>query len=266
MLNLIKSNENQYTFSDGRFYEDDNGQWVPSVTTILEAYPKPYALLQWLKENGENADKIRDAAGKRGSVVHQLTDDYDRGMEVNLLDENGNPKYSLEEWGMFEKYVDFATRFKPDNIMIEQNIVSAKLGFAGTIDRVMELNGKRYLVDIKTSNMITNSYWLQVAAYEQLLMTITGHNTLDGVGILWLNAKTRTEGKAGDVQGKGWQLITKGIAPSGNKMQIKQQKEDSIEESNDDDWQLFQAVHKLWRKENKDAKPKLLTYQLKHQK
>ena len=245
MLNLIKSNENQYTFSDGRFYADDNGQWVPSVTTILEAYPKPYALMQWLKENGENADKIRDAAGKRGSTVHQLTDDYDNGIEVCLLDENGNPKYSLEEWGMFERYVEFSEKFKPENIMIEQNIVSLKLGFAGTIDRVLELNGKRYLVDIKTSNMITNAYWLQVAAYEQLLMTITGHNTLDGVAILWLNAKTKTDGKGDVIQGKGWQMIIK---------------------ENTDDWELFQAVHKLWLKENKDAKPRLLTYQLSHTK
>lgn len=245
MLNLIKSNTNQYTFSDGRFYEDDNGVWVPSITTILEAYPKPYALLQWLKENGENADKIRDAAGKRGSIVHQLTDDYDNSIEVNLLNENGHPQYSLEEWAMFERYVEFSQKYKPDNVMIEQNIVSQKLGFAGTIDRVIELKGKRLLVDIKTSNMIANSYWLQLAAYEQLLMTITGHNTLDGVAILWLNAKTKTDGKGDSIQGKGWQLITK---------------------TSDEDWPLFQAVHKLWLKENENAKPKLLTYQLRHKK
>jgi hypothetical protein len=248
MLNLIKSNPNQFTFSDGRFYADDNGVWVPSVTTVLECYPKPYQFLQWLKESGENADKIRDAAGKRGSTVHELTERFDKGEEVNLLNEFGNPQYSLDEWSMFERYVEFIERFSPDIEMIEQNIVSQKLGFAGTIDRVMVIDGKKYLVDIKTSNMIPNSYWLQLAAYEQLLMTITKHNTLDGVAILWLNAKTRTDGKKGDMQGKGWQFITK-------------ENDESSE-----DWELFQSVQKLWQKENKDAKPKLFTYQLTHKK
>ena len=127
MLNLIKSNPNQFTFSDGRFYADDNGVWVPSVTTVLECYPKPYQFLQWLKESGENADKIRDAAGKRGSTVHELTERFDKGEEVNLLNEFGNPQYSLDEWSMFERYVEFIERFNPTMDMIEQNIVSQKL-------------------------------------------------------------------------------------------------------------------------------------------
>jgi hypothetical protein len=247
MLNLIKSNENQYTFTDGRYYEDDNGAWVPSVTTILEAYPKPYAFMQWLKESGENADKIRDAAGKRGSTVHSLTEDYDSNIECNLLNEQGFPKYSLEEWSMFERYVEYSNKVNPENILIEQNIVSQKLGFAGTIDRICVIDGKKYIVDIKTSNLIPNSYWLQLSAYHELYKTLFA-DKIDGVAILWLNAKTRTEGKKGDIQGKGWQMII--------------HNPDEVAE----DWELFQAVQKLWIKENGSAKPKLFTYQLSHKK
>ena len=73
MLTQIK--DNQITFTDARFYIDrETGEYYPSATTILEAYPKPYALLQWMKEAGSKSDEIRDAAGRRGSAVHQLTE------------------------------------------------------------------------------------------------------------------------------------------------------------------------------------------------
>ena len=71
MLTQIK--DNQITFTDARFYIDrETGEYYPSATTILEAYPKPYALLQWMKEAGSKADEIRDAAGRRGSLPERF--------------------------------------------------------------------------------------------------------------------------------------------------------------------------------------------------
>lgn len=248
MLNIINTEKNQFTFSDGRFYQAESGGWVPSVTTILEAYPKPFALLQWFKEKGAAADEIRDLAGKRGSNVHHLTEEFDRGRECHLLDASGRPAYSLDEWGMFERYTEFVNRYNPEPLLIEQNVVNEKLGYAGTIDRVIDLNGKRLIMDIKTSNIIGNSYWLQLAAYRELLFANSLMAVVDGVAIMWLNAKTRTEGKGDAIQGKGWQLLVK--------------TKDEI----DADYDLFKCVHQLWLKENADSKPRLLTYQLMHKK
>ena len=235
---------NQLTFLDQRFYTPSEGVYLPSVTTILNAYPKDAGYYEWLKRVGEDADSIRDEAGRRGSVVHNLTEQYDEGNEVSLINERGSIEYKLTEWAMFERYVDFRTRFPAEIFHTEFNIMSEKLGFAGTLDRVMSIEGKTLLVDIKTSNAIYPSYWLQLAAYEQLLTEYHGYNTLDGVAILWLNAKTRTEGKKGAIQGAGWQLVVK--------------------EETDKDWELFQATHKLWLAENEGMKPKQLTYQIKH--
>lgn len=242
---LIDTVANQCTFLDSRFYEL-NGKFYPSVTTILEAYPKGAAYFQWLKSQGENSDEIRDEAGRRGSTVHTLTEDYDSGAEVSLYDDNGYISYKLIEWAMFERYVEFTKRFPFEILYSEQNFVSEKLGFAGTLDRVIHLNGETLLVDIKTSNAIYPSYWLQLAAYEQLLSEGIGYNPVDGVAILWLNAKTRTEGKKGDVQGAGWQLIKKNDTAK--------------------DWELFKATHNLWLAENESMKPKQTTYSLTHKK
>ena len=246
---IIDFQSKQLTLLDARFYTTEDGGHVPSVTTILEAYPKDYGYFQWLKSVGEDADTIRDEAGRRGSVVHDLTERYDAGEEISLLNDTGNLQLKLNEWSMFERYVDFTNRYQPKVLISEQNYVSPELGFAGTLDRVIELDGKRILVDIKTSNAIYPSYWLQLAAYHRLLIDQAALGepwNIDSVGILWLNAKTRTEGKKGAVQGIGWQLITK---------------EDWTE-----DWKLFEATKMLWTAQNKDSQPRKLSYQLSHKK
>ena len=227
---------NQLTFSDGRYYTDEKGDHYPSVTTILEAYPKTYQFYEWLKANGDDADKVRDAAGVRGSSVHGLTEIYDNGLEVNLLNENNTPQYSLEVWSMFERYVDFSNRYNPNHLLVEQNFIG--LGFAGTIDRVTTIEGKTYILDIKTSNSIYDSYWLQLAAYRELY-----NKPVDGVAILWLNAKTRTDK---EFQGKGWQLITK---------------DDTSKE-----FLLFKATKLLWDEVNGGMKPREFSYQIKFKK
>jgi len=243
---LTKIKNNQITFTDARFYIDrETGEYYPSATTILEAYPKPFALLQWMKDVGNKSDEIRDAAGRRGSNVHYLTEQYDKGIECSLLGENGQPLYSMEEWSMFERYVDFTLRFSPVHEMIEQQVLSPFYGFAGTIDRVTTINNKKYVLDIKTSNGIYNSYWLQTSAYQKALQREAGVVT-DGVAILWLNAKTRSLGKKDDVQGMGWQMVTK---------------EDTAK-----DFELFESVQKLWLAEHGSDKPKEFSYTLTHKK
>jgi hypothetical protein len=243
--NLIL-NGNQLTFLDTRFYTEEN-DFFPSVTTYLEAYPKSYAYYEWLKAAGDNADEIRDEAGRKGSTVHKLTEDYDNGIEVMLLDENGHIDYKLAEWQMFEKYVEFRTKHNTAVIHNELNLVSRKYRMGGTIDRVMQINNKLFLVDIKTSNAVHNHYWLQLAAYQKMLEEKQPNLKLDGVAILWLNAKTRTEGKNGAIQGKGWQLCTC---------------EDFSEL--DKYWTRFKACQTLWLAENEDAKPRQLTYSISH--
>jgi hypothetical protein len=240
---MYQINNKQLTFLDSRFYSTEDGGFVPSVTTILECYPKGAAYYNWLKENGKDADEIRDEAGRRGSVVHKLTEFYDAGYEVSLINPQGQIEYKLNEWAMFERYVNFRSRFQFVTDSIELNIISKELGYAGTIDRIIDMDGEKILLDIKTSNAIYPSYWLQLAAYRSLLMNKAGIR-VNKVAILWLNAKTRTEGKKGDVQGIGWQLITK--------------------DDTDKELELFNATLNLWAAENTTSKPKSLTYQISH--
>jgi hypothetical protein len=244
---FINTNTNQITFTDNRFYSTESGHFIPSVTTILNAYPKDAHFFQWLKQVGEDADNIRDEAGRRGSIVHDLTERYDNGEEINLMDNGGHIGYKLQEWAMFERYVDFRKNYTFDVIQSEFNIISTELGFAGTIDRIIQVDGKNILVDIKTSNTVYDHYWLQLAAYRKLLnYAYQSDDIIDRVAILWLNSKTRTAGKKDHVQGPGWQLIMR----------------DETEESND--WELFQCTQKLWLAQNGQMQPKLKSYSITH--
>lgn len=237
---------NRITFLDNRFYLAEDGNYYPSATTILDAYPKSAGFYEWLKRVGEDSDSIRDEAGRRGSVVHNLTELYDNGIEVTLLDDQGNINCKIGEWAMFERYVEFKNRFNPDIVDIELNLVSRTLGFGGTRDRIIKLNGKKYLIDIKTGNAIYNHFWLQLAAYLKLEEEVN-NQPFDGMAILWLNAKTKTDGKKDSCQGKGWQLII-------------EDDQTAIEKY----WHLFQATHKLWLEENEGMQPKNLSYSLTH--
>jgi hypothetical protein len=226
---------------------------MPSVTTILDCYPKGAGYYQWLKKVGEDADEIRDEAGDSGSVVHKMTEYFDFGNEINLLDANGLPVCKQSEWAMFERYVDFIRRFSPEIHYIEIDYCSEQLGFGGTLDRVLTMNGKNYIVDIKTGNNLYESYWVQQAAYKKLFEEMLAKKSaykkikIDDVGVLWLNAKTKTEGKKDAIQGVGWQLILRG----GN---------EEIEK----DWEVFCATKKLWDATNKNSTPKNYSYSLTH--
>jgi hypothetical protein len=232
----------QITFLDTRFYLSiASGNYLPSVTTVLDCYPKTPSFYDWLKKVGEDADTIRDEAGDRGSTVHNLTERYDAGEEIN-----GKIDYKLLEWAMFERYVEFRRRFPVNIIHSELHLLSDKLGFAGTLDRVIEYNGRMLILDIKTSNSLYDHYWLQMAAYEKLLAEVQPTLKIDGYCVLWLNALTRTEGKAVTVQGKGWQMV--------------ERKADEKAK----DWPLFQATHQLWKAERGGMKPRQLSYQLSH--
>jgi len=122
------------------------------------------------------------------------------------------------------------------------------------LDRLMTIDGKTYLLDIKTSGSIWPSYWLQQSAYCELLhrsgaiaqMFPDSEVPEIHLAILWLNAKTKGPDKKGlSIQGQGWQL--------------KEQ-----EHSTAHYLDLFNKTHALWMAENAGQLPRTTTYRLTH--
>jgi len=188
----------QITVMDERFYTDDDIRYQPSVTSILEVYPKGHGFNQWLKDVGANATEIANRAAERGSNVHAATELIDKGLPVSFFRPDGSEAYSRDEWEMICRYLNpkddtcFTTACNPIMIANEQGYVSHSLGYGGTIDRIFEIHGLLYLVDIKTSNYLHKSHELQCAAYAQMWNQKNPEYEIDNTAILWLNAKTKT--------------------------------------------------------------------------
>ena len=84
-------NKNQIISMEGstRWYSiKGTGDWVPSVTSILSVIDKGEHFLKWVANHAsyDIACQVRDAAGKRGTIVHEIAEDLMKGEEVLMRD------------------------------------------------------------------------------------------------------------------------------------------------------------------------------------
>jgi hypothetical protein len=104
-------------------------------------------------------DKIMREAGRVGTVVHGLVEDYLKGKEIPTQ----NDKRVVNCWNLFLKWWE-NQEYEP--IEIEKKLYCQKYNYAGTLDLVVKDKKKKLvLIDIKTSNQISFDYYLQLNAY-----------------------------------------------------------------------------------------------------
>lgn len=236
--------ENKITIPDEHWYQSSKTQvWLPSVTALLDAYPKGAAYYMWLKQTGMNASQILKEAGELGSEVHNAIDLFAKAGELSYLSAEGKELYTWTAWELICKAMEFFQKNKPEIIAHEFSFASDELGYGGTIDMVCRINGQVWLIDYKSGNAVYESHFLQIAAYAKAWNLLNPQHKVERAGILHLKALTRGEDKKGEViQGKGWKL------------------EES--ENIDNDFEYFQYCQKLWHRANPNAKPKIQEYPL----
>lgn len=127
-----------------------NGIIVPSVTQILsKIFPNKYDKVPFWK---------LDAKAEYGTIVHLSIEKYEKNEELPTL--NTYQKISLEEYKKLKEEYSI--------IPLEQEtIVSYEYEFAGRLDMIAIVNGKKCLLDIKTT-AILDKEWLswQLSMYE----------------------------------------------------------------------------------------------------
>lgn len=139
-------------------YFDENDNVVPSVSQIIQFVSPMY--------DGpcvEILERIEKQAAL-GTEVHKLLELYDVGdqkYESYLNDE----KYGyLLQWEIFMR--DHNIEIIPD--YIERIVYHPRLKYAGTVDRVVSINNKNYVLDIKTGKK-KKHHGLQTAGYAMAL-------------------------------------------------------------------------------------------------
>ncbi len=104
-------------------------------------------------------NKIMKEAGRIGTVVHGLVEDYLKGKEIPTQ----NDKRVVNCWNLFLKWWE-NQEYEP--IEIEKKLYCKKYNYAGTLDLVVKDKEENLvLIDIKTSNQISFDYYLQLNAY-----------------------------------------------------------------------------------------------------
>lgn len=125
----------------------------------------------------------KDAMDK-GSIVHDLIEKYIKeGKDAmgELPDQAQNAFLAFLEWESKNKVIWHES---------ELTVYHPGLCYAGTLDAICTINGRRFLVDFKTSSGIYDDYKLQIAAYRLALFEIRPDVEIHGMGILRLDKNT----------------------------------------------------------------------------
>lgn len=145
-----------------KYYTSD-GVLRPGVTTLTGQLNKP-ALLRWVAKvtkEGKDYEEERDSAGDRGTDVHDMIMRFWKGEEVAMVGDI--------QTRCFERFLDWLEGETILPILLEQPLISEKLGFGGQFDLFAEISRKHTLLDVKTSKAIYENNWYQLAGYDILL-------------------------------------------------------------------------------------------------
>ena len=165
---------------DGRKYSV-NGEKLPSVTTILgktRSAEKEESLARWRQKVGETeADKIRDNASARGTIMHRILEGYIKGEGHMDMSDLGQ-----EAGTMAQNLIDSGFKNSLDEVWGMEMMMYYPGLYAGACDIAGVYEGKEAIMDFKQSNKYKkrewiDDYFLQLAAYA------TAHNQVYGTSI-----------------------------------------------------------------------------------
>jgi hypothetical protein len=181
-----------------------DGIEYPSVTTILGVLDKGEALLGWavkcaieyVRKNLQHMDHLdsvlglaraewrnaREEAADIGTEIHDLIHKYIK------FGKDATGSYRPEVEKGFLAFLEWEKAHNVKWISTELQIVSRVHGFAGTLDAICLFDGKKYLIDFKSSKGFYDGYDMQLAAYRVGAAELGNHT--EGCGILRLDKET----------------------------------------------------------------------------
>ncbi len=154
-------------------YRTADGKRVPGTTTITGVIDKSRFLVPWAnrlgREEGIDTKNYVDALAAAGTAAHLMVECWFTGDEADLS-EVAPADVDLAE-NSFIKFLDWTKQHVIVPIGNEMILVSERYRYGGMCDIYCELDGKKALIDIKTSKRIYDEAFTQVAGgYRPLLL------------------------------------------------------------------------------------------------
>jgi len=185
-----------------RIWFDPKVYFFPGVTTInRDTTSIAPNLLEWYAKHGmEKAERLRDSAAARGTIMHSLfvavargelrgfeTKGFNDEIEMRIRLQGYEPK-EFPDWKEFfikaiMSFIQWVNDYDVVFHALEIGLVSGELGFAGQIDVVCEMNDKEYtektpkekrtrcigIVDFKSGEHFYDEHVTQLGLYKPLL-------------------------------------------------------------------------------------------------
>lgn len=159
--------------SGQRRYYLPNEYSFPSITTVMSWKSKD-GIDAWKEKVGiEEYTKIMNKASSRGTAIHDACEKYLLN-EENYID---NKDYVLNQ--SFNDIKTILDNSVDDIYCLEKSLYSMFLGVAGKTDCIAKYNGKKSVIDFKTSRKIKqkkyiSGYLMQATAYAIMFEELTG--------------------------------------------------------------------------------------------
>ena len=150
-------------------YKLEDGTRVPGTTTITGLLNKPQ-LVSWANKlglEGIDSSTYTDEAAKIGTLAHAMVQAHLQKEEIDQ-DQYSKAQIDLAENSLLS-FFEWKKRHELLVYQCETPMVSEKLRYGGTIDCYCLLDGVPTLLDFKTGKAVYDEYFVQLAAYAELL-------------------------------------------------------------------------------------------------
>jgi hypothetical protein len=148
----------------GQTLSKDLMQWAVDCATQYLRDKLPVVTEQDLQEAALAYTVKRDAGASTGTEAHAMVEGYLKGVAHT----DGSP----EALNAYNAFVEWYERVQPKILNVEEVIYSESLGYAGTYDCLLEIDGKVVLCDLKTTNSsrkaprgVYAEHFIQLGAY-----------------------------------------------------------------------------------------------------
>jgi len=155
--------------ADFKAYQSHRGL-MPSVTTILKVFERPY-YQRWRQRVGDReADRIAGEAKVFGTKMHAAAELVARNFALGLSPALSEAAVEPELRPYAAAVRSWFDGFVLDVLGTEMSLVSPERGYGGTLDLYCQLKDGSYaVVDFKTTSSLTREHGLQTCAYAVLL-------------------------------------------------------------------------------------------------
>lgn len=167
---------------------------IPRVNDILDIISNPY-LMEWANKVGQYQHKshtvYQDEALAIGTYVHDFIHNYimyGTLPDFSIILDSNIRKKTKNAFQAFLRWWEIISSQEIEILMAEKSLICKYFG--GTLDLLIKINGKVYLVDFKTSKVPSYKHFIQLSAYRYLLEETEGIIVDGGCIILMLDKAT----------------------------------------------------------------------------